>query len=168
MNFLGSAEDASNRVPPEMLPEDYFVRNELKKQKLVWAAEGGKDIDTKTILSLKEFKALMRIELRKFVSYPALVFFPWIFFCSCVTACVLRIIRTGTYSAICSKQSSIPTHQSTYVRPCRFVNAHPCFYSFYTHFVCIDCECFRTNVCLLSDYPFDQISGNQNNDDGTR
>ncbi len=155
MNFLGSAEDASNRVPPEMLPEDYFVRNELKKQKLVWAAEGGKDIDTKTILSLKEFKALMRIELRKFVSYPASVFFPWIFFCSCVTACVLRMIRemkcvysTGTYSAICSKQSNILTHQLTYVRPCRFVNAVARYNSIHTRLVGIHCEIQFQDECL--------------------
>ncbi len=82
VNFLGSAEAASNRVvppenrvPPEMLPDEYFLRDELKEKNLVWAAEGENKIKTTTKLSLQKFKALMRIELRKFVSYPASVFF---------------------------------------------------------------------------------------------
>jgi hypothetical protein len=77
VHLPGSAEAASNRVvPPEMLPENYFLRDGLKKKNLLWAAEKEKDKNPNTYLDLKQFKALMSIELRMFVSYPASVFFP--------------------------------------------------------------------------------------------
>ena len=48
-----------------MLPEEYFVdRDDLKKSELEWAAD---EPGVKTNLNMKEFKTLMRIELRKYV-----------------------------------------------------------------------------------------------------
>jgi hypothetical protein len=49
-----------------MLHEEYFVREELKEKGLAWASD--EEPKVKTNLNMDEFKALMRIELRKCVS----------------------------------------------------------------------------------------------------
>jgi hypothetical protein len=64
--YFTSAEDVSlsqKRVLLDMLPEEYFLREELMEKGLAWASE--EESKVKTHLSMDEFKALMRIELRR-------------------------------------------------------------------------------------------------------